>query len=303
MKKIDRRYMKNVVELPFSGYKFVLHYAEELTEEVAEFPHHHYEYEVYYVLSGQIQINIAGEVQSVSEGQACILARDIKHHVYFEPDMPRRYLAVIFDFVPCERVSMNGPDGTYEYSDIKQTLADVDRIGFQLLTEPPEAIAAARKWQQEVDEKKLGWNTNAVMLCYQFVMMSLRQMQAAPVRDREFSGRENLAMAVTMYIHEHYPEDITVESVAKALNVSPRHINRAYKAEYSTTFMKNANLLRIAYAKYYLCTTDYSIEEIAKRIGFNSPRTLYKLFLQYEGLSLSQYREQHKKKCASLPKE
>ena len=50
-----------------------------------------------------------------------------------------------------------------------------------------------------------------------------------------------------------------------------------------------------AYAKYYLCTTDYSIVEIAERVGFTSPRTLYKLFRQYEGLSLSQYRKQHKK--------
>ena len=63
----------------------------------------------------------------------------------------------------------------------------------------------------------------------------------------------------------------------------------------STTFMKNTNLLRIAYAKNYLCTTDLSIEEIAEKIGFTSSRALYKLFQQYEGLSLSQYRERHKK--------
>ena len=42
-------------------------------------------------------------------------------------------------------------------------------------------------------------------------------------------------------------------------------------------------------------TTDLSIEEIAEKIGFTSSRALYKLFQQYEGLSLSQYRERHKK--------
>lgn len=294
--------MKNIVELPFSGYKFVLNYAEVLTQEIAEFPHHHFEYEIYYVLSGRLRINIAGNVQSVSEGQACILARDIMHHVYYDPDTPKSYFAVIFDFVPCEQVSMNGPDGPNEYSDILQTLKEVDKIGFRLLQAPPDAGDMANRWQQEIEEKLLGWNTQAVMLCHQFVMTSLRQIHTAPVRDQEFSGKENLAMAVTMYIHEHYPENITVESVAKALNVSPRHVNRAYKSEYSTTFMKNANLLRIAYAKNYLCTTDYSIEEIAERIGFTSSRTLYKLFQQYEGLSLSQYREQYRKK-RDLPEE
>ncbi|MGI6182303.1 MAG: AraC family transcriptional regulator [Agathobaculum sp.] len=298
MKQKDRKYMKNIVELPFSGYKFVLCYAEQLTQDVAEFPHNHFEYELYYVLNGRVEINIAGNVQSIPAGEACLLARDIKHHVYYEPDTPRQYMAVIFDVVPCERVSMNGPDGVNEYGDIQQVLQELDKIGFLRLREPPHAAELAKAWRREIEERRLGWNTQAVMLCYQLVMLSMRQVCSAPVQDCDFSGKDNLAMAVTMYIHEHYPEDITVESAAKALNVSPRHVNRAYKSEYSTTFMKNANLLRIAYAKNYLCTTDYSMEEIAERIGFSSVRTLYKLFQQYEGLSLSQYREQHKKRLA-----
>lgn len=295
--------MKNIVELPFSGYKFVLYYAEKLTQDIAEFPHNHFEYELYYVLSGQIQINIAGNVQRIPAGQACVLARDIKHHVYYEPDTPRQYMAVIFDVVPCERLSMNGPDGADEYGDIRQVLQSVDKIGFLRLDEPPHAEELAEQWLQEIEQRRLGWNTQAVMLCYQLVMLSLRQICTAPVRDRKPAGKENLAMAVTMYIHAHYPEDITLESAAKALNVSPRHVNRAYKSEYSTTFMKNANLLRIAYAKNYLCTTDYSIEEIAEKVGFTSSRALYRLFQQYEGLSLSQYREQHRKKTPPADEE
>ncbi len=294
MNQIDRKYMKNITELPFSGYKFVVHYAEILTQEIAEFPHHHLQYEIYYVLDGQLTVKIADTVHQISEGHACILARDVKHHVYYEPADPKRYYACIFDVVRCDQLSMNGPDGVNEYSDIRQALDAVDRIGFQMMTETARSRDLVARWAREVEERQLGWNTQAVMLCYQFVVMSLRQINTASVRDREFSGKSNLALAVTMYIHEHYPENITVESVAKALNVSPRHINRIYKTEYSTTFLKNANLLRIAYAKNYLCTTDYPIEEIAERVGFTSSGTLYKLFQQYEGLSPLQYREQHR---------
>lgn len=294
MKQIDRKYMKNITEITFSGYKFAVHYAEILTQEIAEFPHHHLQYELYYVLNGQLTIKIADTVHQIPEGYACLLARDVKHHVYYEPDNPKRYYACIFDLVRCDQQSMNGPDGAYEYSDIRQALDAVDRIGFQILRETTRSRDLVACWAREIEERKLGWNTQMVMLCYQIIMMSLRQINAAPVRDQKFSGKDNLPLAVTMYIHEHYPENITVESAAKALNVSPRHINRKYKAEYSTTFLKNANLLRIAYAKNYLCATDYPIEEISERIGFTSPSTLYKLFQQYEGLSPLQYREQHR---------
>ena len=233
-------------------------------------------------------------MQELREGQACGLSKDIKHHVYYDPDGPKRYFALIFDIVPCERLAMNGPDGPAELADIRQALLPVDKTGFQILNAHADARQNVERILAEIRERRLGWNTQAVMLCYQFFILTLRQIMRAPVRDVHFSGHENLAMQVSMYIHAHYPENISVESVAEALNVSPRHINRAYKAMFSTTFMKNTNLLRIAYAKNYLCTTDLSIEEIAEKIGFTSSRALYKLFQQYEGLSLSQYRERHK---------
>ncbi|MDY3617589.1 AraC family transcriptional regulator [Agathobaculum sp.] len=287
--------MKNIEELAFSGYKFVVYYAETLDQWIAEFPHNHPLYEIYYVLEGSIRINIAGSTQELAAGQACVLAKDVKHHVYYNPDVPKRYFALIFDLVPCEQLAMNGPDGPLEFSDITQALAPVDTVGYQVVSDLPAVEPLIGRLNAELREKRLGWNTQAVLLCYQIAIQTLRQLGAAKVRDTHFAGRENLAMQGSMYIHAHYPENVSVENAAEALNVSPRHLSRAYKAMFSTTFIKNTNLLRIAYAKNYLCTTDYSIEEIAEKIGFSSPRALYKLFQQYEGLSLSQYREQHKK--------
>lgn len=294
-----RQYMKNIEELAFSSYKFIVYYAETLNQWIAEFPHNHPLYEIYYVLEGSIRIDIAGSTHELAAGQACVLSKDIKHHVYYDPDVPKRYFAIIFDLVPYEQMAMNGPDGAFEFSDIMQALSPVDTLGFQVLPVLPEIEPIIEQLETEIAEKRLGWNTQAVMLCYQLTMQALRRLSDAPVRDAQFAGRENLAMSVSMYIHAHYPEIISVEDAAEALSVSPRHINRAYKAMFSTTFMKNTNLLRIAYAKNYLCTTDYSIEEIAEKIGFTSPRALYKLFQQYEGLSLSQYRRQHQKQPAT----
>lgn len=290
----ERHYMKNIASLDFSGYKFVLYYAEILDNMIPEFPHNHPLYQIYYVLEGSIRMNIAGIENCVGEKQACFLAKDIKHQVLYEPDVSKKYFAVIFDVIPLECENLNGPDGLLEYSDISNAMESFNSCG-HYVSQPFEEQKIVEILNREIQEKKLGWNTQAVMLCYQFLIHSLRHISSNTVTDTSFSGKDNLAMLTSKYIHKHYSENISVESVAEELNVSPRHINRAYKAMFSTTFMKNANLLRIAYAKEYLCSTNLSIEEISEKVGFTSSRILYDLFKKYEGLSISQYRERHRK--------
>jgi AraC-like DNA-binding protein len=284
--------MENISELSFSGYNFILYYAEMMDERIAEFPHHHMPYEIYYVLDGSIKINIAGRVRKIDKEQACFLSRDIKHHVFYEPDIKKKYFALIFDLALHETNSLKGPDGSMEYQDINDAM-DIVNVNRHFISKPFSEQALLKMLDCEICKRELGWNTQAVMLCYQFFIHAMRQIATKSVADSQFSGKQNLAMSVSKYIHKHYQEEISVESAAKELNVTPRHINRAYKSMFSTTFMKNANLLRTAYSKDFLCTTDNSIEEIAEKIGFSSSRILYKLFKQYEGGCISQYRKHH----------
>jgi len=290
-----RQYMRNISELSFSGYKFILYYAELMDQWIAEFPHNHALYEIYYVVDGSIKIRIADKVKEIKKEQACFLSKDIRHHVLYEPDVPKKYFALIFDLVLHDTNALKGPDGPMEYRDIFDAMEIVNKNRFYI-SKPLSEQHLLATFEREIRERKVGWNTQAVMICYQFFIRALRMIATKAVTDIRFSGKENLAMSVSKYIHKHYREEISVQSVAEALNVTPRHINRAYKSMFSTTFMKNTNLLRIAYAKDFLCTTDDSIEEIAEKIGFSSSRALYKLFKQYEGGYISQYRERHNTK-------
>ena len=61
----------------------------------------------------------------------------------------------------------------------------------------------------------------------------------------------------------------------------------------SITFGKTLSSLRFNFAKHYLATTDYSVDEIAKLVGYKSTRTLFKIFKENEGLTISQYRDKY----------
>ncbi len=289
----DRDYMKNIVELNFSNYKFELYYAEILDEKLPEFPHSHNMYEIYYPLKDRIRMEIGSEHYTVHEGEVVFIDKNVHHYVYTDPECEKRYFAMIFDIYPRDPLAFSGPDGADEWKDIKNAMYSFEKSGSYIKRLEPTSIP--EQLIKEVHDKKLGWNSRAVMLAYTFFIDALRQISDRPVTDLEFAGYSNLAMDVSKYIHSHYSEDISVESAAAFLNVSERHINRAYKSTFNITFMKNVNLLRIAYAKWYLFNTDDSVESIAEKVGFQSARVFYRLFQQYEGISATQYRERSRK--------
>lgn len=294
----ERMYMQNISELNFSEYKFTVYYAEILDQGIAEFPHRHDLYEIYYVMKGSLTINIDGTLLEIGEGRSCFLAKNIPHHVLYNPGIPKRYFALIFDVTSIVSNSHCGPDGMFEFHDVENALARVTNTTY-LITDVYLLGNLLYEYETELYKRALGWNSQLVHICFRFFILSIRQIAQESTKDTSFSGKVNLAMSVSKYIHQHYHEKMSVERVAEALNVTPRHINRAYKEMFSTTLMKNTNLLRIAYAKDYLCKTDLPIEEIAERIGFASSRALYKLFKEYEGISIASYRQAHKRESES----
>ena len=290
-----RNYLKNITELNFSGYKFVLYYGEELNEGIAEFPHYHYPFQIYYVLEGEIHINIAGIQENVSKNGVLFLNRNIQHHVIYNPDEPKRYFTIIFDIASNKKDLCKGPDGPLEYQDLMSAIQSCTGKGYCISNEF-YADSILDSLYEELEAREIGWNTTVVNCCYRFFLKTLRHISNTKAKDTELSGTENLAMAASMYIHAHYAEEISIEKAARQLNVSPRHINRSYTSMFGITFIKNTNLLRIAYAKNYLCETDDSLEMIAEKVGFFSVRSFYKLFQKYEGISPGEYRVLKKKK-------
>ena len=59
----------------------------------------------------------------------------------------------------------------------------------------------------------------------------------------------NLGLEASEYIHNNYYREITLQSVADYLNISPRRVNRFFYGMFGTTFSKALTLLRFSYAK------------------------------------------------------
>ncbi len=291
-----RIYQKFITRLQMPSYEFVLYYAEELKESISEFLHRHPLYQIYYVLENSIRIKIADSIVTVREKELLFLPKNVVHHVLYEPELCKRYFTIIFDLFPQMKEIHCGFDSEQECKDIETVLENLDQQTFILSNQPFFADKILEQILREQDNKQIGWNTSLTFSYFKFFLEAVRHLAPEKVEDKIPCDKLNLAIEATKYIHKHYSEDITLESVAKHLNISPRHVNRAYQAMFGTTFVKNLNYLRIEYAKNYLCTTRYPLDDVAELVGFSSTRTLFKLFKEYEGVSISQYRSKHQNK-------
>lgn len=80
------------------------------------------------------------------------------------------------------------------------------------------------------------------------------------------------------------------EQIATQLNASPQTLRRRLKQE-NTSFQEIKDHLRRDLAIYHLSRHDYSINEIAYRVGFTEPSTFHRAFKKWTGATPGAYRD------------
>lgn len=79
------------------------------------------------------------------------------------------------------------------------------------------------------------------------------------------------------YLIDHLSDENTIEDLASLVAMSPRNLSRVFKEKTGSTVLEYLTLLRIEYAKTMLNNPDFTIEYIASKCGFKSPRQLQRI--------------------------
>lgn len=93
-------------------------------------------------------------------------------------------------------------------------------------------------------------------------------------------------------IEEHYSSDISLESVAAEINISPFYLSRLLKLELGQTFVEHLTRVRIQEATRLARTTRLSIKEIAERTGYQNPTYFCRVFKKHTGKTIGDMRGQ-----------
>ena len=93
------------------------------------------------------------------------------------------------------------------------------------------------------------------------------------------------------FINERKGEDMSLNDVAKVVNMSTFHFCKMFKKATGLTFTEYLSLVRIAKAKNLLLNPNLRVSEIAYEVGFQSLTHFNRIFRKMVGESPSQYRE------------
>lgn len=87
-------------------------------------------------------------------------------------------------------------------------------------------------------------------------------------------------------------KQITIDSMASSINVSPRHFRRLFKQQFAMAPMVYVEQLRINKAKVLLSSTELAISLVAQQCGYASHEVFSRRFKVLTGVSPSYFRSQ-----------
>ncbi len=104
---------------------------------------------------------------------------------------------------------------------------------------------------------------------------------------------------IDQYLQENYHEQLSVEQVAKIINLNSKYFSQLCKSYFGATFLEYLTSIRMDKAKGLLLTGQNSIKEVAEMTSFTDGNYFSRVFRQTFGISPSSFKEEGDEKKKS----
>lgn len=101
---------------------------------------------------------------------------------------------------------------------------------------------------------------------------------------------------VKRLLERNYDKQVSLEDAASAACLSPKYLSRVFKEKTGQKFSKYRTEIRLAKAKQLLVESDYDINQIAYRMGYENVETFMKAFKRAASETPSEYRSRMRRK-------
>ncbi|MFC4077011.1 response regulator transcription factor [Salinithrix halophila] len=109
------------------------------------------------------------------------------------------------------------------------------------------------------------------------------------VRNQRRSRLQKRLERAKAYIREHYPDQLTLESVAEHVKMTPYYFSKLMKEECGITFIDYLTHVRIEKAKQLIGEGELSLKEICFAVGYHDPNYFSRVFKKVTGVPPSRY--------------
>ncbi len=231
--------------------------------------------EIVYCIKGGQDVLIDGLTYSVEEGDAVVIFPNQKH--YFIPPEPKRdsqFYMLLFEPIYIE-------DFYREWNFFRPGNPVVKK------NQVPENMPLLWDLFYETTHTEKDYR---IFKAYTSLLVAhmIPALDLHPI-DTDYAPED--VQIVLNYINQHFREDITLKSVAKAMGMHPNRLSALFNEKIGSGFSRHIKMLRIESARHLLKASNYSVNEIRALSGFQSNRTFFRCFQEEFGMTPLEYRE------------
>lgn len=245
--------------------------------------HFHNAYELLFVKTGQIRIDIDGAVYEGGPGSLFVIGRFEEHALALRTPVYERYY-VIIDPVRVERLIAdrrllaplrNRPAGFCHVFDVSD-IADRVEILFRRLVQEQEPAGA----YGDLMEVSL---ITELLILLQRIRPSFSEKTSGPGK--------SAVLAVQTYIETNYAQPLSISDLAARVFMTPCYLSHCFKEITGYSPKQYLVQTRLACAKDLLTHTLLPVSEVAFRAGFSDVNNFIRTFRRESGLTPLRYRE------------
>lgn len=257
--------------------------------------HWHTEAELMLVLEGEIKCGINGEQFKLKEGEGIFINSSSLHMAgSFTENGKGRSVSFVFspDFIAGDH------QGLLYKKYVEPVIGTADFKGC--------VLKKKQGWQGEILEslkriytycKEETWAgemlvRNELSRAWVFLAEQEKTDTGIYIAEPGSTKYEQRVKKILEYIEAHYGDYITIEDMARQVNISRTECFRCFQKITGQTPLEYLTFYRLQQAAHKLRNTDNSITEICITSGFSHPSYFGKKFRQYYGLSPLKYRKQ-----------
>jgi AraC-like DNA-binding protein len=224
------------------------------------------------VCSGILHVHQNGKHFRLGQGKGILLNLEPLHEYYSDPDDP---CVIIFSH-------LNGKGCSSLMKEVEALSSlPVEFNGEQMIEILTGCFSAVMKREENVEIAISKALYSAMM---EIVGQQLQGIPAGVLPEQVFVNR------IGDYVNDHVCEHITLEELAKSVNMSKYHFCRRFKEETGLTPMQYVIRRKVDASKYFLQYTGDAVQLIAERFGFTDQSHYARLFRRFTGMTPRAYR-------------
>ncbi len=248
------------------------------TPNIVPVMHLHSQVEFMIVEEGETSVTINGKEHIVKEGNGILISPHVIHCMRSLTD-ENRISTFIFntDFISDFK-------GFFESANVPYVRFDRDKS--------PEFATVQTKYLIEFAHN-YSFGKTVVKGMLTVLLSGIMPAYTGIKFDRSSSRSFNYEICRQMlsYIDNNISQDLSLERIAKALNIVPSYVSTIFSRNFNTSLNSYINKKRISIAKGLIHNTSKSITEIAFESGFSSIRSFNRRFKESVGMTPSQFRD------------